>query len=183
MGLNVYSFSLLVVAFSVYVESSAVQTVCPPGQIWKKCGGRCARTCVQQDPYCTSHCDTDICVSRCVCPPETPVLQGDKCIRQSDCPDIRCPRPCSSELCDPLVIKQNTPCDSNSDCSDGKEKCCPASLGCSTKVCQRALRCPDTKAFKGSACADKNECRADDDCPCGLICCSTGCGNKCQRGV
>ncbi|KAK2183272.1 hypothetical protein NP493_316g02022 [Ridgeia piscesae] len=54
---------------------------CPFGQVWTTCGSACTATCRNPTPECIK-----MCVPRCECMPEYPILHKGRCIKLEDCP-------------------------------------------------------------------------------------------------
>jgi len=47
---------------------------------WNDCGSACTPTCLNSNPFCSM-----ICVPRCECPGNEPLLNNDYCIKKEDC--------------------------------------------------------------------------------------------------
>ncbi|KAK2158337.1 hypothetical protein NP493_1803g00014 [Ridgeia piscesae] len=57
---------------------------CPRGQVWNDCGSACTATCRKPNPICMK-----MCVPRCECPSQRPILHCGRCIRRARCPRRR----------------------------------------------------------------------------------------------
>ena len=56
---------------------------CAKGLVFNECGSQCTPTCSVPRPMCK-----DMCVEKCECPPETPLLHDGKCINAGECPGL-----------------------------------------------------------------------------------------------
>ena len=83
---------------SISCTEKACLEECTGGQVWNYCGSACTATCSEPYPICTYQC-----VAKCECPPDTPLWDGNQCIKPSDCvlcPDGNDPVTCFAAPCD-----------------------------------------------------------------------------------
>lgn len=140
---------------------------CPSNQVWNNCGSACTPTCEEPDPECTRQC-----VSRCECPEDLPIWNGEECIEQEDCSDF-------TTTIEPLVLQY---------CSNG---CTSYFDGCNFCSCQSTteaictlMACSEYKEDYCSEC-ESNKVWSDCASECDLTCenpdleCTERCVAKC----
>jgi len=123
---------------------------CTGGQTWHDCGLDCNSTCQEPNPYCT-----ELCVPRCQCPLDRPLLHNGKCIAETDC-GAKSTKDVEPKECKGGQVWEECGSNCTSTCEDPDPQC--------SDSCVPRCQCPsDLPMLQNGQCISDYACDSDEE--------------------